>query len=260
MTFQWDTATDDEIVQHCSRSNVNRNVISEIEGGLSVIKISENAVIKYGMGVTRFEAYNQQRAYETLSPAIIRVPQVYHFFVSGLNGFGYLIMEYIDGQTMTSVKDPDLYLERMAEVLRCFEQIRQETPGPFHGGVAFGQLWLDYDPIAPTTVSDIEEYYNQRQLKRRSHLKLTSYPLIFCHLDIATRNILVLEDDSLCLIDWNSAGFYPRLFERVALEINIRKENDWNARLLRLLDDLDAVEKVQAQLLKEAYYLGQRYM
>lgn len=70
----------------------------------------------------------------------------------------------------------------------------------------------------------------------------------------------MLGDGSLCLIDWNSAGFYPRLFERVALEINIRKESDWNAKLLGLLDELDDGEKAQARLLEQAYYLGQRYI
>lgn len=159
---------------------------------------------------------------------------------------------------MSSVRNPDIYLEPMAKVLKFFEQIRQNKSGLFHGGVSFGQLLLDYDLIAPNTVSDVEEYYNKRQLKKRTHIQITGYPLIFSNLDIAPRNIVVLEDGSLCLVDWNSAGFYPRLFERVALEIYIRKEYDWNTKLLALLGELDDGEKAQAQLLEQAYYLGQR--
>lgn len=120
--------------------------------------------------------------------------------------------------------------------------------------------WLDYDLIAPTTTADIEDYHNKRQLKNKSHLSLTAYPLVFCHLDIAPQNILVLEDRPLCLIDWNSAGFYPRLFERVALEINIRDGNNWNAKLVRILSELDGDETQQAQLLKQACGLAQRYV
>jgi serine/threonine protein kinase len=258
MAIPWDTATEDEIIQHCLRSNPNRDVISELDGGLSVIRISGDAVVKCGFGVSQFEAANQQRAYEILDPAIIRVPRVYRFFVSGLDG--YIIMEYINGQPVSSIMDPDAYLEPMAKVLKLFEQVQRARPGPFHESVAFGQLWLDYDLIAPATISDIEEYYNKRQLKNSTHLNLAGYPLVFCHLDIAPRNILVLEDGSLCLIDWNSAGFYPRLFERSALEINVRKENDWNTKLLGLLDELDEGEKVQARLIEQAYYLGQRYI
>ncbi|KAF2248726.1 hypothetical protein BU26DRAFT_564427 [Trematosphaeria pertusa] len=258
MAIQWNTATEDEIIQHCLRSNPDRDVVSELDGGLSVVRISEDAVVKCGFGVSQFEAANQQRAYEILDPAIIRVPRVYRFFVRDLNG--YLIMEYIDGQPVSSTMDPDAYLQPMAKVLKIFEQVQRAKPGPFHKSVAFGQLWLDYDPIAPAAVSDIEEYYNKRQLKNSTHLNLAGYPLIFCHLDIAPRNILVLGDGSLCLIDWNSAGFYPRLFERTALAINVRAENDWNTKLLALLDGLDEGEKSQAQLLERAYYLGQRYI
>jgi len=257
MDMQWDKATEDKIIQHCLRSNPNRDVISELDGGLSVIRISEGVVVKCGFGVSQFEAANQQRAYEILDPAIVRVPLVYHFFANGLHG--YIIMEHINGQPLSSIINPDAYLEPMAKVLKLFEQVQRARPGPFHESVAFGQLWLDYDLIAPATISDVEQYYNKRQLKNSTHINLAGYPLVLCHLDIAPRNILVLEDGALCLIDWNSAGFYPRLFERTTLEINIRKEGDWNTKLLGLLDELDEGEKAQVRLLEQAYYLGQRY-
>lgn len=245
MGIEWNTATEDEIIQHCLRSNPDRDVISELDGGLSVIRISEDAVVKCGFGVSQFEAANQQRACEILDPTIVRVPRVYRFFVRELDG--YLIMEYINGQPISFMMEPDAFLKPMAHVLKLFEQVQRAKPGPLHESIAFGQLWLDYDPIAPANILDIEEYYNKRQLKNLTHL------------DIAPRNILALEDGSLCLIDWNSAGFYPRLFERTAIEINLRKENDWNTKLLGLLCELDEGEKFQAHLLEKSYYLGQRY-
>jgi thiamine kinase-like enzyme len=116
---------------------------------------------------------------------------------------------------------------------------------------------LDYDPIAPATVTDVEEYYNKRHLKDRTHIRLAGYPPVFCHLDIAPRNILVLGDGSLCLVDWRTGGSYPRLFERAALEIHSREKDDWNSKLLAKLDQLDEGEKAQAELLKQAYYLSQ---
>lgn len=257
MALQWATATEDEIVQHCLRSNPGRDIISEPEGGQSVIRISEDAVVKCGISVTRFEAANQQQAYEILDPAIIKVPRVYRFFSHGNRG--YLIMEYINGQPVSSMMDPDAYLEPMAKVLKLFEQMQRVKPGALHEGLACGRLWLDDDLIIPTTVSDIEEYYNKRQLRDLAHLNLAGYPLVFCHLDVAPRNILVLEDGSLCLIDWDSAGYYPRLFERAGLEINVRKENQFNVKLLRLLDELDEGEASQAQLVKRAFFLQVRY-
>lgn len=258
MPLRSDTATNDKIVQHCLRSNPDRDVISELEGGVSVIRISKDTVVKCGLSVTEFEARNQQQAYEMIDPAIIRIPRVYHFFAHGYNG--YIIMEYVSGRALSLVEDPNVYLKAMVKVLKHFEQVQQDKPGPFHGGPAYGQLWLDYDSVAPATIFDIEEYYNRRQLKTLPHLNLKDYPLVFCHLDIAPRNILVLEDGSLCLVDWATAGFYPRLFERCALNLNIRKEGDWNASLLELLSELNNGEKSQARLLEQAFYLGQKYM
>lgn len=37
--------------------------------------------------------------------------------------FGYLIMEYIDGQLLSATKDPDSYLKPMAKILSYSEQI-----------------------------------------------------------------------------------------------------------------------------------------
>jgi len=45
--------------------------------------------------------------------------------------------------------------------------------------------------------------------------------LVLCHLDIAPRNILWLDEDdgALCIVDWASAGYYPRIFEWCSLDI-----------------------------------------
>ena len=38
-----------------------------------------------------------------------------------------------------------------------------------------------------------------------------------CHTNLAPRNIIVVENGGLALLDWACAGFYPRIFERYAL-------------------------------------------
>ncbi|KAF2793390.1 hypothetical protein K505DRAFT_244549, partial [Melanomma pulvis-pyrius CBS 109.77] len=71
------------------------NVVSKLEGGLSVIRISEDVVVKCGLAATRFEACNQQRAYKILVSVIIRGSKVYRFFSNSLDT--YLIIKYING-------------------------------------------------------------------------------------------------------------------------------------------------------------------
>lgn len=246
-----------EIIRHCSRSNSRRIVVSELEGGLSVIQLSERHVVKCGFGVKENEANNQIRAFHLINPEVIRIPRIYGFFSDNRNG--YIIMEYMVGVPLHKVTDPFPYAARFATVLSHFSQIQSSKPGPLMGGFAQGILW-QVGSIAPTSIEEIENYYNTKQFKfGSSKIQLKSYPLILCHLDISPRNILILVDASLCLLDWATAGFYPRIFERCTIQLNIRGKNHWNTRLLELIETLDTEENNQAQLLQHAYFLSERY-
>lgn len=257
MSLHWETATDDELVLHCMRSNPNRVVISEFDGGLSIIKLGD-AVIKCGYGVSEYESMNQKHAYNILSSTIVRVPKVYRYFSHELRG--YLIMEHIPGQPLSLVPNPEIYLTSVAILLRTFEGIHRANPGPLHDGDAVGKFWLDDDTVSLNTISDVECYFNERQLRDLTPLKLVGYSSVLCHLDLAPRNIIVMDDHSLCLLDWSSAGFYPRVFERAALDLNIKTDNVWNTQLLQHLDELEPEEISQVQLLKKAYYRSQGHV
>jgi serine/threonine protein kinase len=250
MAFDYKTASVEDFSRVCSRHNPDRIVISEIEGGHSIIRVSNDAVIKCGMHVTQEEADNQKRASQLIDPTIIRVPQVYRYVAS--SSIGYLVMEFIDGEPLYTFEDPQI-CAAITRALAHFARIQSDQPGPLGGGIARGILWMACDSISPSSVIDIETYYNTRQLRQHAQLCLDSFPLSLCHLDIAPRNILRLKDGSLCLIDWASAGFYPRLFEVCTLRINCR-----NSKILETCF-MDANETAQANLLEHAYYLGEKY-
>jgi hypothetical protein len=65
-------------------------------------------------------------------------------------------------------------------------------------------------------------------------------------IDIAPRNILWQEDGSLCLVDWASAGYYPRIFEFCAQWIIEGKEGKFNKLLdsMESLSDRELAQKV----------------
>ncbi|KAL1613567.1 hypothetical protein SLS56_012253 [Neofusicoccum ribis] len=230
-------------------------IVSEVEGGLSVVRISDDAVVKFGFGVSQAEADNQKRAYELVDPTIARIPRVYRFFTAGQ--VGYIVMEYVEGKTLDSLADPTC-VGRIAHALSHFAQIRGDKPGALGGGVSRGLLWSDDLEFAPASIRDIEEYYNTRQLKSQS-LNLKGYPLVLCHLDVAPRNILQLEDGSICLLDWASAGFYPRLFEICTLRLNVQQHGDLNSKLLDMVENLSDEEESQALLLQRAHCKSQRF-
>jgi fructosamine-3-kinase len=229
---------------------VERSVISEVAGGHSVIKIANEAIIKCGPNVTQQEAENQRIAFELIDQTIIRVPRVYRYVASST--VGYLVMEFIDGEPLQTFEDAHV-CATITRTLTNFAQIQSDQPGPLGVGTAHGMLWSASDSFSLLSTADIETYYNTKQLEQHTKLRLEGFSLILCHLDLVPRNVLKLQDRSLCLLDWASAGFYPRFFEICTLRINCG-----NSKLLRSCY-MNSNEAAQEKVLEHAYYLGEKY-
>jgi thiamine kinase-like enzyme len=60
----------------------------------------------------------------------------------------------------------------------------------------------------------MEAWFNVRLLDIKTKISFAGLDLVFCHLDLFPRNILWLDNQPPCVLDWASAGFYPRIFER----------------------------------------------
>lgn len=73
---------DAELITYCL-SGPHDRIIGGVHEGILVVRISEQVVIKFGPGVSKDEAMNQQRAYGLLDHDIVRVPRVYRFFTDG---------------------------------------------------------------------------------------------------------------------------------------------------------------------------------
>lgn len=165
-----DTATNEELIALCF--SLAREVLGGAPYGNIVIKISDQAVVKFGVGVKEEEANNQRRAYELLNPSVVRIPRVYRFFVD--ERFGYLVMEYMKGQVLDPLEDLDcIYkivymLAQLAEINSCI---------PAHlvvvDHVVFFGLTGKYFPLVLSTIwkdFSIAEYH---EATRKWHLKIT---------------------------------------------------------------------------------------
>lgn len=246
------SATDNELVHYCS-SDPSRNIIHHLEGGGTIVRISQNIVVKFGYGVTECEANNQRIARELVDPMIVHIPAVHRFFRSG--DVGYIVMEYVEGSVDECVVDPSR-VKKMAGVIAHLAEIKSSKVGPLAGGYVRGQLWTEDLDFAPTSLHDVEAYYNR--VLRSQKLTLDGSDMVLCHLDIAPRNVVWLRDNSVCLLDWQSAGFYPRVFEHCALRVNVRTPGDLNSCLLGAFQ-LASDEKDQAELILQAWSTFQRY-
>jgi aminoglycoside phosphotransferase (APT) family kinase protein len=250
--------SDSEIIRRCFNSD--RQIIGGRFHSNLVVKLSEEVVVKFGWGVTAEEAHNQRKAFELLDPTIVRVPQLYRYFTQNVEGYkprGFIVMEYVHGEVLKSPNTGQI--DQIAQILSYFSSIHGQHPGPLQTGVSRGILWQENGEPVFKTIQQMERWLNFRLPDVESKLALEQYPLVLCHLDLAPRNFISLEDGSICLVDWASAGFYPRLFEICLLKIMESTHGDYEVTLIERAEKLTGDEQVQMLLLVRSFHNGIRH-
>lgn len=118
------------VIAACANPLPN-NIIRQY--GKRVIRISDHAVVKWGLDVTKEEAENQSKAQKLVDSRIVRIPRVYDFF-SDDQGRGYLVMEFIEGEVIDPLEE-ETAVKKVAAVLNYFATLRCTTPGSLCGGL-----------------------------------------------------------------------------------------------------------------------------
>ncbi|MCJ1345566.1 hypothetical protein MMC31_003773 [Peltigera leucophlebia] len=226
--------------------------------GNKVVKISDQAVIKFGVGVTEAEAVNQSEVYELVDPQVVRIPKVYRYF-SDDEHRGYIVMDFVKGEVLDPLEDP-VRVKVVAGILDHLASFRRIVPGPCAYGPPCGLLFFPDEGEVPfTDVKDLEQWWNCRLLFKESAAKLQGLEQVLCHLDVAPRNVLWKDDEAPCLLDWASAGYYPRVFEFCAQLIVEGKDARFNRLLLDAMTKLECVESEQIAPVLQAWSNMQRY-
>ena len=239
----------------CCANPLPENIVSQY--GKRIIRISDHQVVKWGPDVTKEEAENQRIAYELVDRRRVRIPRVYTFFSDG-QGFGYIVMEFVKGKIIDPLEDRPA-VKKVAGVLDYFATLRNSTPGSLCGGFCHGLLFPETEDLAFNSLDGMEKWFNSRLFAHNPKLTLQGCELVLCHLDIAPRNILWQEDGSLCLIDWASAGYYPRLFEFCAQWIIEGKDGTFNSLILESMNPLPDQEIAQKESFLSAWRNIQKY-
>lgn len=239
----------------CCANPSPENIISQ--HGKRIIRISDRLVVKWGPDITKEEAENQRIAYECVDSRIVRIPRVYAFF-SDEQGRGYIVMELIEGKVIDPLEDVSA-VEKVARVLDYFATLRHTVPGSLCGGACRGLLFPDTEDLVFDSLDAMEKWFNSRLFANNPKLTFQGCELVFCHLDIAPRNILWLEDGSLCLIDWASAGYYPRLLGFCAQWCIEGKDGAFNSLLLNSMNRLPDRETAQKEPFLYAWRNIQKY-
>ena len=145
----------ENIVQLCRDAGYDVRGIPIIDESRGV----PSAWVKYGPSVTMGEALTQDwvgKVLNTSPDAAVRIPEVYHAF--GCGGFGYIVMEYIDG---LACDNSDAL--QVAAAVECLTRVIGPTaaPGPVGEGPITHRFFVEWKPSTTyDTVQVLEKHVN----------------------------------------------------------------------------------------------------
>jgi hypothetical protein len=177
-------------------------------------------------------------------------------------------MEYLLGWTLDDL-DLDIHTDvipRIAKVIAHLGGIAggAQVPGPVGGGKPQGYLWSDFGSRTIfRSIDDMNTWLNKRLALRDKSIDLTSQKLVFCHLDLSRRNMIMLPDRSICLVDFGCAGYFPRFFELVSLFHLNPRDAEYTEPLLQAVTkqlDLSEEEQSLAALMHEVVAVNLRFL
>lgn len=236
---------------YISISSHNIHAISEVDiaaqyeasvSHLTARKISDTVVVKKCCMAGAREYENLEHAWSLLngiqldSKRVLRIPRPLRYFeLAGRDEFvdSYIAMECLEGSTM------EIGLEKinLSDVTEAINRIHRETahfarthartqPGPLDGGFAEGFPWGENGCESRfQNIADLQHCVNKRlqfrtslRAQRSLPLDLRNTELVFCHGDYALRNIMLLQNGDIGIVDWANAAYYPAAFELGALK------------------------------------------
>lgn len=228
MSLDLDNLSNEDIARLCDSPEAQ--VISGKKGGRWVVRLSESIAVKAGWSITPEEAANQDYAHACSWNSGLKVPKVYRYFqlssvdrYSQLSSVGYLVMEFIDGTSLEkiSLQDRPHLIRRLAMSIRALATKElPEVIGPRNGGIPRGYLFSEEGAgTSFSSINSLNSWFNERSRLREGEdgFDFRLSDCAFCHLDLARRNLIMLPDETFCLLDWEYAGFYPRVFETYCL-------------------------------------------
>ncbi|KAL5512350.1 hypothetical protein ACEPAG_3342 [Sanghuangporus baumii] len=232
--------SDEEIVQlvHSSPRVDKGTYICALDGKPNigdVARIASDVVVK---------CCPSSGAFECLSAELVRkytaIPVPMHERVFPGRYDTYLVQQYIPGPVLLDIWSQlgwwmrlriAITLRFYIHELRCISS--RAGPPPFPGPpsndgtpqLCTGRLFTEEGSGPFHSYREMSRWYQNRLLVMQRFRKEgldcapfdDSSPLVFTHMDIHPRNMILGDDGQLWIIDWTDAGWYPSWFEAASM-------------------------------------------
>lgn len=150
-------------------------------------------------------------------------------------------------------------IRRIAKITSHFATIHGTIPGTLSRGPSSGIIFAESHEQIFDSAEHLEAFLHKRLLPHHDKPSFKDSTLILCHLDIAPRNIIWKDDGSICLLDWATAGFYPRSFEFAAQGYSQCGDEDFNRLMELYMEPLSELERAQCQAVMIARFNCEKY-
>ncbi|KAF4460299.1 Phosphotransferase enzyme family [Fusarium albosuccineum] len=240
------------------------DVLLHESSGSRLVRMQQTFVLKYGAYVEPIEAYNMLFVAKSTT---VPVPKVYAIYQRREEQrlVTYIVMQYVHGTTLLNLWESldQARKTSIAKTLRThFDQLRElQHPGFFgniDGGPPLDDMFLETkcaEDINSSFATEDEltdcivRIYGLETGERMAH-KARYYQhvlptvlrgqgtSVFTHNDFQRKNIMIQEDGTVVIIDWEFASWYPTYWEySSATWANSGWNDDWHDYVRIALDE-----------------------
>lgn len=225
--------------------------------GRRIVRLGNSYIVKYGLNVSLTEGENMLLIREIGSIPIPEVFALYSITNADGRSVNYIIMENIVGQRLDTIWIRLCSSEKkeIASQLRSYFNILKNIPAPNYFGCIGRRPFEDSlfwtspeDDIDHTAISGpfdteiqlnnafIQKYIYNTGLEHKAAYYRRVLPLVlhnnrsvFTHGDLQRKNVIMKDDGTAVLMDWETAGWYPEYWEYALATFACgRWSDDWH--------------------------------
>ncbi|GAD92600.1 predicted protein [Paecilomyces variotii No. 5] len=235
--------------------------------GARLVFADSDMVAKFGHGVRLAEA---EALHLVSTRTMIPVPKLLSAYI--LDGVGYIIMSYEEGESLENYWDRVSRMEQDRILAHLNDYVRQmrDIKGDFIGGLdgspcrdgIFEAGYGDYqkysygpyqseedfnegivqalkDRPPPELLAREDEpdsiFFTSEYILYQTVRALKGHEIVFTHGDLHTSNILVRSDGTPVIVDWGLAGFWPEYWEFYRAMFNPPWRASWDRMVERII-------------------------